>query len=173
MNFITDEFDDSFNRLIDREAGFQQDPRDKGNWTGGEVGKGVCKGTKFGISAASYPGEDIEHLTLDRAKFLCHRDYWGPAGCDAVPTAIKADLLDTAYNSGVRTAVRLLQRAVGVDDDGVLGPNTLQALQSMDPERLLARFNGWRLDWLNDNPTLWATYGRGLTQRIAENLKAA
>lgn len=172
MNFIADDFDDAFLRLIDHEKGFQQDPRDAGNWTGGVVGRGVCKGTKYGISAAAYPGEDIEHLTLDRAKFLAKRDYWGPAGCDAVPRGMKFDLLDTAYHSGVKTAVRIVQRAVDAADDGVLGPHTLQAIQSMDPERLLARFNGWRLDYMNDLKA-WNHYHEGWSQRIAENLKAA
>lgn len=31
------------------------DANDPGNWTGGEIGKGECKGTNYGISAASYP----------------------------------------------------------------------------------------------------------------------
>lgn len=165
------DFNLAFDRLIDHEKGFQIDPKDPGNWTGGKVNSGELKGTNFGIAANTYPGEDIKNLTLDRAKQLYRRDYWGPAGCDAVPPGIKFDLFDTAVNSGVRTAVRLLQRAVGAHDDGILGPRTLQAIQSMDPERLAARFNGWRLDYMNDLP-VWPSFGRGWAQRIAENLKA-
>ena len=48
--------------IIMHEGGWQHDPRDRGNWTGGEVGRGECKGTKYGISAASYPALDIEIL---------------------------------------------------------------------------------------------------------------
>lgn len=153
-------FDYAFERLIGHEGGYVDHPNDPG----GE--------TKFGISKRSYPGEDIRGMTLARAKQIYRRDFWGPAGCDAVPSAIKFDLFDTAVNSGVRTAIKLLQRAVGEADDGVLGPQTLQAAQSMDPERLVARFNGWRLDYMNDLPT-WPSFGRGWAQRIAENLKAA
>lgn len=166
-------FDDAFALLVNHEKGFQNDPRDRGNWTSGVIGLGTLKGTKYGISAMAYPSEDIANLTLERAAFLCKRDYWGPAGCDVVPAGMRFDLLDTAYHSGIAAAVKLLQNACGAVPDGVLGPRTLQALQSMDPERLLARFNGWRLDRLNDNPTLWATYGRGWAQRIADNLKRA
>jgi lysozyme family protein len=36
----------------------------------------------------------------------------------------------------------------------------------------MARFNGHRLDYLNDLPT-WPSFGRGWAQRVAENLKAA
>jgi lysozyme family protein len=154
------DFDTAFDRLIGHEGGYVNDPRDPG----GE--------TKFGISKRSYPGEDIAGLTLDRAKAIYRRDFWGPAGCDVVPGAVKFDLLDTAVNSGVKTAIKFLQRAAGETDDGVLGSRTVQAAQSMDPARLQARFNGHRLDYLNDLPT-WPAFGRGWAQRVAENLKAA
>ncbi|MCH2240941.1 MAG: hypothetical protein MK041_03185 [Aquabacterium sp.] len=167
------DFDQAFDRLIGHEGGYQADPNDRGNWTGGRVGAGTLKGTKYGISAMSYPGEDIKGLTLDRARQIYRRDFWGPAGCDLVPDAIKFDLFDTAVNSGVRAAIVLLQRAAGVNADGIIGPVTSLAISSADPARLLARFNGWRLDMLNNNPTLWARFGRGWAQRIADNLKAA
>ncbi len=152
-------FDDAFERLIGHEGGYVDHPTDPG----GE--------TKYGISRRSYPGEDIKGMTLARAKTIYKRDFWGPAGCDVVPPGLKFDLFDTAVNSGVRTAVKLVQRAAGETDDGVLGPRTLAAIQAMDPERLVARFNGHRLDFMNDLPT-WPAFGRGWTQRIAENLKA-
>jgi lysozyme family protein len=165
-------FDQAFDRLLGHEGGFQSDPKDRGNWTSGKIGVGELKGTKFGISAMTYPGEDIANLTPERAKALYRRDFWGPAGCDAVPDGMKFDLFDTAINSGPSRGVKFLQASVGEVVDGVLGPRTLQSLQQMDPERLVARFNGWRLDFMNDNPDTWATYGRGWAQRIAENLKA-
>lgn len=154
------DFDTAFERLLGHEGGYVNDPRDPG----GE--------TKFGISKRSYPGEDIAGLTLERAKLIARRDFWGPAGCDSVPHSVKFDLFDTAYNSSPKWAIKFLQRAVGEVDDGVMGSRTLLALQSMDPERLQARFNGWRLDYLNDLPT-WPSFGRGWAQRVAENLKAA
>ena len=166
------DFERAFERLIGHEGGFQQDTKDRGNWTGGQVGKGVCKGTKYGISAAAYPGEDIEHLTIERARLLYRRDYWGPAGCDAVPDGLKFDLFDMCVNSGRVNAVKTLQRAVGETADGILGPLTLQAVQSMHPDLLTARFNGARLLFLTD-ATTWPAYGRGWARRIALNLMEA
>lgn len=164
-------FDESFERLIGHEGGFQNDPKDRGNWTGGEQGKGRLVGTKFGVSAMSYPGENIEHMTLERAKEIYRRDYWGPAGCDAVPPAIKFDLFDMAVNSGKGNAVRTLQKACGELEDGVLGPRTLQAVLAMPSFRLAARFNGARLMFLADAPT-WPAHGRGWARRVAANLLA-
>lgn len=37
-------FDKAFNRLIGHEAGYSNDRRDPGNWTGGKVGIGTLKG---------------------------------------------------------------------------------------------------------------------------------
>ena len=166
-------FDKAFELLIGHEGGFQNDSRDRGNWTSGKIGVGQLKGTKYGISAMSYPGEDIANLTLARAKQIYARDFWVASGADLVPDVLRYDVFDTAVNSGVRRAVMLLQRALGVKDDGILGPVTRQTIIQMDPYRLLVRFNGHRLDFLNDNPTLWATYGRGWSQRIAENMIGA
>jgi lysozyme family protein len=153
-------FDAAFEKLLGHEGGYVNNPADPG----GE--------TKFGISKRSYPAEDIAGLTIDRAKAIYLRDYWGPAGCDALPDAIRFDVFDTAVNSGVRTAVKLLQRAVGETEDGVIGPRTLQAVGSMAGPRLAARFNGARLSYMTDVPA-WATFGRGWARRIAANLQGA
>lgn len=153
-------FDQAFERLIGHEGGYVSDPRDPG----GE--------TKFGISKRSYPGEDIKNLTLDRAKYLYQRDFWGPAGCDALPDQVRFDVFDMAVNSGLRAAVKALQKATGETEDGVLGPRTLQAIQSMPATRLLARFNGARLMLMTDLTT-WQAFGKGWAKRVASNLLAA
>lgn len=153
-------YDEAFQRLIGHEGGYVNDPRDRG----GE--------TKYGISRRSYPGEDIAGMTLERAKDIYRRDFWGPAGCDAVPPAVKFDLFDMAVNSGVKAAARTLQRAVGAVDDGAIGPQTLMAVQSMPAAQLVAKFNGWRLEFMANLPT-WPAFGRGWARRIAANLKEA
>ena len=67
-------FDVIFDRVLGHEGGFQADPRDRGNWTGGEVGKGELKGTKYGVAAMTYPELDIESLTKADAKIIFRRD---------------------------------------------------------------------------------------------------
>jgi lysozyme family protein len=151
-------FDLAFDKLINHERGYVNDRRDNG------------RETKFGISKKAYPGEDIAGMTLDRARAIYLRDYWGPAGCDAVQDGAKFSLFDIAVNCGVKQAVRFLQRATGETVDGVLGPRTLQAAQAMPAARLAARLEGERLK-------LWAehsdfpAFGRGWVRRAATNLK--
>lgn len=153
-------FDACFERLLGHEGGYVDHPADPGG------------STKYGISRRAYPGEDIQGMTLERAKEIYLRDYWGPAGCDAVPDALRFDLFDMAVLSGVKTAVRCLQRAAGADADGILGPRTLIAVQYVPAPRLLARFNGARLAALTELPT-WPAFGKGWCRRIAANLMEA
>lgn len=152
-------FDDAFERLIGHEGGYVNHPADPG----GE--------TKFGITKRSYPGEDIKGMTLSRAKQIYARDFWAPAGCDLVPAEIKFDLFDMAVNAGVKGAIKALQASVGETVDGVLGPRTLQAVQSANPTRLAARFNGFRLEHMASLNT-WPAFGRGWARRVASNLKS-
>lgn len=156
-------FEQAFEKLVGHEGGYVNNPRDPG----GE--------TKYGVSKRSYPGEDIKGMTLERAREIYRRDYWGPAGCDAVPDGIKFDLFDMAVNSGIKPAVRTLQRAAGIKEaevDGVLGPRTLAAVQAQLTVRLSARFNGARLAFMTDL-TVWPAFSRGWAKRIAANLMDA
>ena len=148
-------FDTAFSRLIDSEGGYVNDPADPG----GE--------TKFGISKHSYPDVDIANLTLDGAKAIYLRDYWNPLG-DAHP-AIKFQAFDFAVNSGIGTAIRKLQLAVGEADDGHWGPKSAAALAAMDLNDVLMRFAAQRLLFMTSLST-WGEFGKGWARRIAKNL---
>lgn len=135
-------FERAFRIVVGEEGGFGADPRDRGNWTGGQVDVGELRGTKYGISAAAYPNEDIRGMTLDRARVLYRRDYWEPLRGDELPWTWALLMFDCAVNQGVGTAVLIAQDACGVQVDGKLGPRTMLALQSGDdrkPARFLAR----------------------------------
>lgn len=168
------DFDQSFERLIGHEGGFQADPADRANWVTGVIGKGELRGTKYGISAMSYPGEDIRNLTLARAKELYRRDFWGPAGCDLVPDPVKFILFTIAVHTSAPrkpvTAIKMLQRAVGVLDDGQVGPKTQMAVTTMNGYKLAARLMGHYIDYTNNNRDQYARYGAGWSQRAAEML---
>lgn len=123
-------FDQAFEIVVGIEGGLSMDPTDKGNWTGGHVNVGVLKGTKFGISAAAYPNEDIANLSLDRAKLLAKRDYWDQFTGDSLPGVIAFGLFDCGYNEGVTEATRLAQKALGISVDGLYGQATFRGLST-------------------------------------------
>ena len=108
------DFDAIFDFVVGSEGGFTDNPADPGNWTGGKIGAGECRGTRFGISAGAYPELDIANLTLDAAKALYQRDYWDRIGGDRLPASIALLVFDAAINNGTGRAVRWLQQAVSV-----------------------------------------------------------
>lgn len=163
-------FDMAFDRLIGHEGELSLDPKDSGNWTGGAPGKGELKGSKYGISAASYPNEDIKNLTLARAKMLFRRDFWDRVNADKLVDGAAYQLADFAYNSGPETAVRYLQRAIGVADDGRWGPVSQAALDAMTETDLIMLLNGERLDFMT-RCSGWVNNSRGWARRIAQNLR--
>jgi lysozyme family protein len=118
-------FEQIFAIVVGEEGGLTTNPADPGNWSGGAVGSGVCRGSKFGISAAAYPSVDIAALTVEEARAIYQRDYWQRVGADQVPAPLALLLFDAAVNNGVGRAVRWLQTAVGVTADGTFGPETL------------------------------------------------
>ena len=158
-------FNLSFENVIGVEGGYTQDPEDTGNWTGGRKGVGKLNGTKYGVSAASYPSLDIKSITLDDAKAIYYRDYWQVINGDAFPFSISNALFDCAVNSGCSSATKLLQRSLGVVSDGKIGKQTIAAAQAKDQTELL-------IDFLTARAVFYARlakfelYGKGWMKRL-------
>lgn len=165
-------FDSAFERVIGHEGKFQNDPEDRGNWTSGVVGKGELKGTKYGVSAMSYPDLDIENLTLEQAKDIYYKDFWLRVDGDRLHNAIAYQLFDAAINHGIGNAIRILQRAVDVADDGDLGPMTRRAIDLHGIDDTLKLFNAKRIRFFTKIST-FDRYGRGWMNRVAQNLEYA
>jgi lysozyme family protein len=150
-------FDEAFHRLLGHEGGYVNHPADPG----GE--------TNWGISKRQFPDLDIKALTVDEAKGIYRRGYWNQVRADDLPAQLRFDVVDLAVNSGVETAVRFLQQALEVADDGRLGPVTLAAARAQHPYLTLLRLNGLRLRHMTRLST-WQTFGRGWANRVASNL---
>lgn len=127
------DFNAAFAATLGHEGGFTADPNDSGNWTGGAVGVGVLKGTKWGISAASYPQLDIKNLTIADAKAIYLRDWWNANGYQRFASHdVAAKVFDMAVNMGAGMAHTLLQLAArvftpGLEIDGKIGRDTVAA----------------------------------------------
>jgi lysozyme family protein len=144
------------------------DPNDDGNWTGGKVGLGELKGTKFGISAAAYPLLDIPSLSMDQATAIYCRDYWDKMYLDSLPPRVAVVVLDSAINQGTDTAAKLLQKALGFKDtdiDGVIGPHTIAAARGVDQDTLVPAFLSVRAMRYTELKK-WPTFGKGWMSRL-------
>ena len=162
-----DVFEKAFAVVVGEEGGWSGAPDDPGNWTGGAVGSGAMRGTKFGISAAAYPTLDIAALTPADAQAIYRRDYWERVRGDDLPPALALLVFDAAVNNGVARAARWLQQALGVTADGEIGPVTLAAIgaRAGDGEALCAEVLARRMDFMATLPT-WRSFGLGWARRL-------
>lgn len=115
--------------LIDTQAhrkacGYVNDPSDRG----GE--------TKYGISKNANPDLDIANLDWEAAKRIYMKRYWYPGDCEDIAAYGLPRLallhFDGCVNHGIGRASVFLQRSVGADPDGDVGPETMKILSSVD-----------------------------------------
>ncbi|QND53433.1 hypothetical protein HB779_17225 [Phyllobacterium sp. 628] len=149
------------------EGAYTNDKRDPGNWTGGKVGVGTLKGTKYGIAAASYPNLDIKNLTLNDAKPIYEAKYWRPIRGDALPVGIDLSTLDYGVNSGPSRSVKDLQSVLGLKPDGIVGADTLKAAIVADGKAVIQRHCAKRLSFMR-GLKIWNTFKRGWSTRVAD-----
>jgi lysozyme family protein len=160
-----DNFARCFAFTLGAEGGFTKTASDPGNWTGGEVGHGELRGTKYGISAAAYPGLDIENLSEQDAEDIYRRDYYEPLHGDELKLPVALVLFDGAVNAGLRRGVIWLQQAVSEVADGVLGAQTLAAVSAVDALVVAKEMLARRIDFYARLPT-WPNFGLGWSRRV-------
>ena len=156
--------------VLGHEGGFTAVSTDPGNWTGGAVGVGRLVGTKWGISAASFPTLDIAALTQEQAAAIYRALYWVRVRGDALPAPLALLVFDAAVNNGVGRASQWLQAAVSTTPDGLLGSETMAALATTlaRPDGLLSamsEFMAQRTMFMAALPT-WRTFGLGWARRL-------
>lgn len=156
-------FDECFTALLAHEGDFA----DLENDPGGKTRYGV---TEAVARAAGYAG-DMRELPLDLAKSIYRSQFWNSVRGDELPDGIRYLVFDGAAASGVKQSILWLQRALGVNSDGVLGPVTLAAAQAANPDRLRTRLLAQRLRFMTGLSN-WPSFSRGWSRRIADLLEA-
>lgn len=154
-------FSEAFDKLIGHEGGYSNHPDDPGGETMWGVTKNVAR-------SWGYTGP-MRSLPRETAREIYKALYWDRSRAEEMPDAVRFDLFDTAVNSGVSQAIKILQRAAKVSDDGAIGPKTISAVRSMDPQLLDKRFSGYRLKFMTGLKN-WPSFARGWANRIATNL---
>ena len=146
-------FETAYQFTLGIEGGYVNDSRDPG------------LETKYGISKRSYPDIDIKALTLEQAQAIYKRDYWKAASCERMPPKIAVAVFDAAVHHGPKTAIKLLQRALKVADDGEYRRVTHGTLQSRDTNETLELMLAHRAVYLTTCPA-WPTYKVGWLKRL-------
>lgn len=165
--------------VLEREAGFQADANDKGNWTGGAVGAGELKGTNFGISAAAFPHLDIKNLTREQAFAIYREEYVTKPGFEQIPDpSLREQLVDFGVNSGPARAIEFLQKLLQVEVTRKLDGPTLSTLWSLGPlctfilNDALAGVRAAFIDKITDANARLKKFEEGLESRALEFIKS-
>jgi lysozyme family protein len=172
-------FDDIITGILAREGGdtYTNVPGD----SGGPTKYGITlktlqawRGNKFTTS------DDVKNLTEHEARSIYMQSYIvGPGYASITNPSLVEELIDSGVQHGVTTTIRMLQRAVKVNDDGKLGPQTLAVVNSMSKSKAVVLFLGQRAHyyakclsqphnlkfaagWFNRLGTMIEQYGREL-----------
>lgn len=116
--------------VLRREGGFVDHPSDPG----GPTKYGITLVTLAEVRGAPVSVADVRALTEAEARAIFRRRYVEAPGFDTIQDdPLRALLVDFGVHSGPATAIRALQRAVGVPVDGVLGPVTRRGIDIVGP----------------------------------------
>jgi hypothetical protein len=125
MAGFPDDFQKAVDDLIDNwEGGYVCDPADPG----GE--------TKYGISARSYPGVDIENLTRDQAIAIYFRDFWQKYNLETgvADPQIRAKVFNMGVLMGMKTALMLKVGCSSIDQYRQVCEKHFEAICIKHPE---------------------------------------
>lgn len=145
--------------VLEREGGFVHDPDDRG----GATKYGITLGTLQRARGRPVTVDDVRALRVSEAAAIYERDYWRACHADRIVgerPCLALCHFDAAVNHGIQQATRFLQRALGVDPDGVVGPLTLRAVATCDESLTVAAYLRQR-----------AAFFRALAERNASQKK--
>jgi lysozyme family protein len=112
-------------------------PGDAGNWTGARVNVGQLVGSNHGVTPAvlaEFRGvplvtkDQMHALTLSEAAQIAIAQFYRAPHLDLLDwNQVTASVFDFIWGAGPVQGFKLLQRMVGVADDGQCGPYTAKA----------------------------------------------
>lgn len=163
MNFGRS-FNSALKKVLEHEGGYVNHPKDPG----GETNYGI---TKRVAVEHGYTG-DMRDIPMDIVKHIYYVSYWLKVRADQFPPVIAFNLFDAAVNHGVSRSIQFIQRAVGVKDDGIMGPVTIGAIKRSNEVNTMLRFQAERLFFYTNLKT-FDHFGRGWMRRMADNIRGS
>ncbi|WP_198666050.1 glycosyl hydrolase 108 family protein [Tropicimonas sp. IMCC34043] len=154
--------------ILGHEGGFNDDPQDPG----GATNLGITLATLRSHRGEPVTKDDVRNLTVEEAREIYRTRYWNALRCDELAHGVDLMVFDFGVNAGPGRAARLLQKVVGANQDGMIGPVTVAAAKAVDPAFIIKRYSELRLEYYKGLST-WPRFGRGWARRTAETLTRA
>lgn len=147
------------------EGGLVNHPKDPGGLTN----KGITQRTYSSwLKAKGRPSQSVKNITKAEADTIVAEQYLDPVAFDRLPPGLDYSIGDFSVNSGPSRAVKELQKVLGMrgkDVDGIIGAQTLAAVEKADLETLIVSYNRQRMAFLRGLKT-FGTFGKGWTARV-------
>lgn len=154
-------FEKALNFVLRFEGGYVDHPADPG----GATNMGITRATLAAWRGAPVSKQDIRALKRDEVAAIYRAHYWQAAHCSGLPGGVDIAVFDLAVNSGVSRAMRLMQRTLGVNEDGRFGKMTAEALHQAEPTVVIKGLCARRRDFLKGLST-FRIFGRGWMARV-------
>lgn len=117
--------------VLSFEGGFVNDPRD----SGGATNKGVTLATFRGIYGKTKTVNDLKNITDTQWTNIFKKYYWDRWKADTIQNEwICYLLVDWVWCSG-KYGITKVQQYLGVTVDGLVGQQTINKLNSLDPKK--------------------------------------
>lgn len=161
-------FERALKLVLKHEGGFVNNPRDPG----GATNKGITIGTFRRYVNAKATVDDLKRISDAEVSDIYRRQFWNAVQGSVLPSGLDYALFDFAVNSGPDRAIKYVQAAVGVKQDGKLGNETLSAISQHPTARLINSLCDARLAFMRrakdkQGRLLWDTFGKGWNTRVA------
>jgi lysozyme family protein len=156
-----DNFDRCVAATLFYEGGFVDNPND----SGGATNFGITKRTLESFLGKTVTIDDVKNLSSSVATEIYRASYWNQMLCASLPAGVDLMVFDFGVQSGPDTAIKTLQRLVGVNPDGAIGKVTLPAVAKANPQNLINDLASARLAFLRGLVT-YAEFGEGWERRV-------
>ncbi len=129
-------FEKSLAMVLKSEGGFVNHPKDPGGMTNLGVTRLVWEiWVKRRVT-----DDEMRALTPELVGPMYKKMYWDGVKGDELPKGLDYAMFDFAVNAGPWRATKILQAALDVTVDGMLGKKTLAAIEKADQKELLELF---------------------------------
>ena len=154
-----------FNETESFEGGYSNNPHDPG----GATLKGVTQAAYDEWRAGRrLPAQPVIRASDAEIQAIYREQYWNPVRGDDLFAGLDLVMVDYGWGSGPVTAIRHLQKVLGVGVDGQFGLETLGAIRPFAGARgaaLINRLCDDRTAFFRSLAT-WVYFGRGWTVRL-------
>jgi lysozyme family protein len=165
---MKDNFGEALSLVLHHEGGYVDHPKDPG----GRTNMGITQRVYESYLGREVTEEDMRSLSPNHASEIYRRDYWDTVKGDELPLGIDYAVFDWAVNSGPGTVARELQKLVGVSIDGVIGPQTLAAVNSEDIPELITKLAERRASFYRRLQN-FTVFGKGWINRTSSTKEQA